>query len=173
MPDNEEFISSPDLGKGLAPESKETKEAPPAPASAEDIEDQNLPQQESALTPESQAPQPEAASPVEEEPSERKFQNALEEVLAKDLKEIYLELTPEIQPTFKEKGEAVAVSVMEMHATGKIKKPEILELIRDWLKLIPNVSTHYLEQEAKRKTDGVMLVVKDFAPSEEEDPNAI
>jgi hypothetical protein len=38
---------------------------------------------------------------------------------------------------------------------------KILALIRDWLKLIPGVNRFFLEQEAKIKTDKILLAAEE------------
>lgn len=86
----------------------------------------------------------------------------VENILATGLGEIYMNLPDARKPAFKAKGEEIAVVTQEMISTGKVKAKRILDLIRDWLKLIPGINRFFLEQEAKIKTDQLV----DYADSQ-------
>lgn len=77
----------------------------------------------------------------------------IENLLSEDLTDMYLSLPDEKKIAFRKKGEEVAVKIQEMVHTGKIKAIKILEMIRDWLQMIPGVNKFFLEQEVKIKAD--------------------
>ncbi len=76
--------------------------------------------------------------------------------LKKNLDELFLTMTPQEQMTFKKKGEETAEKVNELLKETKIKVGEILDLIKEWLKIIPGVNKFFIEQEAKIKTDRLL-----------------
>lgn len=84
----------------------------------------------------------------------------IEELLAEDLADIYLNLPDAKKAAFKQKGEEVALAIGKMIQSGKIKVKKILDLIRDWLKIIPGINKYFLEQESKIKTDNIMDYIK-------------
>lgn len=77
----------------------------------------------------------------------------IEAVLAADLTDVFLQLAPEKRLAFKEAGERVAQKISIMMQTGKVQVRRMLDLIRDWLRLVPGVNKYFLEQEAKIKAD--------------------
>ncbi len=86
------------------------------------------------------------------------LEKEVESVLEQDLKEMYSAMDPASQKEFKEKGEETTVKVMEILSSAKVNAKKIFHLIRDWLKIIPGVSKFFLEQEAKIKTDRLMIL---------------
>ncbi|MFA6130653.1 MAG: hypothetical protein WC730_00085 [Patescibacteria group bacterium] len=80
----------------------------------------------------------------------------IEEILSNDLTDIYLTLSEDRKVAFREKGEEVAVAIHDMMKTGKLKVQKVLELILEWLRLIPGINKFFLEQEAKIKTDTIV-----------------
>lgn len=80
---------------------------------------------------------------------------AIEEVLAEDLVDIYVNLPENKKPAFKKKGEEVAAAVKQMVDSGKFQAKKILDLIREWLRMIPGINKFFLEQEAKIKADKI------------------
>jgi len=83
----------------------------------------------------------------------------IEKVLEEDLGEIYNNLTPQEQKTFKMKGEEAARSIFQLiyHQT-KIRVKKIVRLIKDWLKAVPGINRFFLEQEAKIKADKIVAL---------------
>jgi len=80
----------------------------------------------------------------------------VEKVLAEGLEEIYAELAPDLKLIFKSEGEKAASEISVMLSDTKVKIKKIVELIRNWLSIIPGVNKYFLEQEAKIKTDDIM-----------------
>ena len=81
---------------------------------------------------------------------------AVEDILSDDLTDLFLRLPPEKKLAFKTAGEDAASKIKVMMDSGKVKAKKILELIRDWLRIVPGVNKFFLEQEAKIKTDKLM-----------------
>jgi hypothetical protein len=154
MPDHE-------LESNLLPETPEVGQETAAETQVE------TPEQQGSLDVEQQLEQeaPVQAPEVHEEPSVA-VQAALpkddllveiEEVLAEDLTDIYLNLPEEKRPLFREKGEKVAHQIQQMLTSGKAKAKHILSIILDWLRMIPGVNRFYLEKSAEIKTRRLIL----------------
>lgn len=81
----------------------------------------------------------------------------IEGILEEDLGEMYNNLTPQEQKSFKIKGEETsrAVFMLIYHKT-KVKVKKIIKLIKQWLKLLPGINKFFLEQEAKIKADKIV-----------------
>ena len=84
----------------------------------------------------------------------------METILANNLSDIFVQMTPAQQEAFRQKGEETAQKIKTLLDTAKAKTKKILKLIRDWLKTIPGVNKYFLEQEAKIKTDKVMEIAE-------------
>ncbi|OGY94239.1 MAG: hypothetical protein A2406_01945 [Candidatus Komeilibacteria bacterium RIFOXYC1_FULL_37_11] len=82
----------------------------------------------------------------------------IENVLAEGMEDVYLSLDAGTQKVFKTKGEDVSVKITNLLLQAKIKVKEITKLILEWLRLIPRVNKHYLEQEAKIKTEKILKI---------------
>ncbi len=80
---------------------------------------------------------------------------AIENILSDHLDELFIEMTPDQQVAFKNKGEETAQKIEVLLQQTKVKAKEVLQLIKEWLKLIPGVNKFFLEQEAKIKTDRI------------------
>ena len=91
----------------------------------------------------------------------------IEEMLSKDLTDVFLALPQEKRSAFKQAGEEAAFKIHAMMETGKVKVKRILELIRNWLRLVPGVNKYFLEQEAKIKTDELVDYYRGYSSAEE------
>ncbi len=80
----------------------------------------------------------------------------IESILSEHLDELYLSMTPQQQLVFRAKGEEAANKIHKLLKDVKIRVKEILNLIKDWLKLLPGINKFFLEQEAKIKTDRLL-----------------
>lgn len=85
----------------------------------------------------------------------------IEQMLSDDLFSVYASLPPKAQSEFKSKGEEVAGKIQNMIASAKVAAKDILALIISWLKIIPGVNAFFLEQEAKIKTDKIMVLAEE------------
>ncbi len=77
----------------------------------------------------------------------------IEDLMTKDLGEMYQRMSPEDQQKFKAKGEEVAVEIDTLLHRAKLTAKRVLHLIRSWLKLVPGINKFFLEQEAKIKAE--------------------
>lgn len=82
----------------------------------------------------------------------------IEAVLSEDLSSLYKQLPPERQAIFRTKGEQVAEKIRGLLSSAKVQAEKILALIKDWLKMLKGVNPFFLEQEAKIKTDKLLLM---------------
>lgn len=97
---------------------------------------------------------PQVAEPA---PAQKdKITQEIEGVLSEDLNDLFLALTPEKRTAFKIAGEETALKIRNMMKSGKVKAKKILDLIQEWLRIVPGVNKFFLEQEAKIKTDKLM-----------------
>lgn len=77
----------------------------------------------------------------------------IEDLMTKDLSEMYQRMSPEDQQKFKAKGEEVAQEIDSLLQRAKLTAKRVLHLIRSWLKLVPGINKFFLEQEAKIKAE--------------------
>ncbi len=94
-----------------------------------------------------------APAPVSDPMTEK-----IESILAEDLTDLYLKMTPSQQLVFKQKGEETATRIRQLLGQAKVNAKKIFSLLREWLKLIPGVNRFFLEQEAKIKTDKLLFL---------------
>lgn len=95
----------------------------------------------------------------------------VEAVLSEGLEELYKQLAPNERAAFKKKGEETAKTVRELLLEAKVNVKKVFDAIRDWLKLLSDrANKFYLEQEAKIKTDKLLLLA---AAEKRERENAV
>lgn len=82
---------------------------------------------------------------------------SVEDILAEGLMDLYATFPEDRKATFRQKGEEVARKIRDLIVKGKHKALEVLRLIRMWLHTIPGVNSFFLEQEAKIKTDRILM----------------
>lgn len=82
----------------------------------------------------------------------------VERILEKNMADIYQSLPDNVKPVFKKKGEQTALAITEMVKRTVVKMNEVMQMIVDWLKIIPGVNRFYLEQEAKIKSDHIVAL---------------
>lgn len=92
--------------------------------------------------------------------SDYERQKHIDKILAEGLNDVFLTMKPSEQQKFKEEGEKTVKKINELLTHAKVKLNKIINLIRRWLKLIPKVNRHFLEQEAKIKADRIMKLKK-------------
>ncbi|MFA6098700.1 MAG: hypothetical protein WCV50_02915 [Patescibacteria group bacterium] len=80
----------------------------------------------------------------------------IETILSDHLDNIFLQMDPQQQMEFSRKGEETAGKLEVIIQQTKIKVKEILNLIRDWLRLVPGINKFFLEQEVKIKADRII-----------------
>lgn len=89
------------------------------------------------------------------------FLAQIENILSENIGEIYLQLPEDKREAFKLKGEEIASKIQIMVKGAKIKVHQILNLVSDWLQMIPGVNVYFLRQEAKIKLDKIMDYVEE------------
>ena len=103
------------------------------------------------------APATPVSTPVQVTPQKDPLTKLIESVLEEDMTDLYLSMTPQTQQLFKAKGEETLSKIRVLLTKTKVNAKKIFQLIREWLKLIPGVNRFFLEQEAKIKTDKILL----------------
>jgi hypothetical protein len=87
---------------------------------------------------------------------------AIDNILAAGLNEVFLKMTPSEQKEFKAAGEETVKKINKLFDKAKVSVSKVISLIRKWLKLIPRVNKFFLEQEAKIKADKIMKLKNKF-----------
>lgn len=87
-------------------------------------------------------------------------QKQIDQILSEGLDEVFLRLSQDDQARFKEEGEKTVLKISELLSQTKVKIKKIINLIKNWLKIIPKVNRHFLEQEAKIKADKIIKLKK-------------
>lgn len=82
----------------------------------------------------------------------------VEAILEDDLADLYSSLDPKKQQEFKTVGEKTANKIINLIHTAKATFRKVFSLIFKWLKIIPGVNRHFLEQEAKLKADRILEI---------------
>ncbi len=82
----------------------------------------------------------------------------IEKIMSEDLLEAYQKLSPIARQEFKIRGEEAASKIQELLQSTHVKVKKIFRLIIEWLKLLPGVNRFFLEQEAKIKTDKILML---------------
>lgn len=82
----------------------------------------------------------------------------VQSILQEGLAPLYATLPPDAKLRFQTKGLEVSTSITDMVKHLKVNTKKVLLLIRDWLLTIPSVNKFFLEQEAKIKTDKIVIL---------------
>lgn len=110
-------------------------------------------EQSAPLSPPSAVP---SAPPPAAPPDRDEALMMVEGILSENIGEIYRQLSEARQRAFRKKGEEAAIKIKGLLKQAKIIVHEVLALIREWLKMLPQISSYFLEQEAKIKTDKIL-----------------
>lgn len=84
------------------------------------------------------------------------LQQDIENILAEDMKELYLSLSPQQKMRFKQEGEKTAAKIEILLKSVRVKISEIIKLIRAWLMILTGMNKFYLEKEVKIKTEQIL-----------------
>lgn len=87
---------------------------------------------------------------------QKKQSEAIDNILADGLDELFLKMKPEEQKAFKKKGEETVKKISLLLNQAKIKMDKLVSLIRHWLLMIKGINKFFLEQEVKIKTDKIL-----------------
>jgi hypothetical protein len=88
----------------------------------------------------------------------------VEKILEEGLAEHWKTMPEALKPMFKQKGEQVAKAIsqmikqsitndLEMKGAKELDVADVMELVLEWLRMLPRTNKYWLEQEAKIKTD--------------------
>lgn len=143
------FEVSPELPKPVHVE-RRLEQAAERPYSGRE----QAPEQPLVSAPVTPTPQPISPEPVE--PGATGLVHDVENILSEGLEETYRRLDPATQARFKQTGETTAGAIAGLLSEARIQVRKILDLLIGWLRIIPGVNQHFLEQEAKIKADKLM-----------------
>lgn len=118
------------------------------PSEAERVKPESTVAPPSVVTPIQTATQPTATTP--------ELIENVETILSEGLEDAYRMMDPAMQTQFKQAGEVTARSITSMLQSTKIQAKKIIELIFNWLKIIPGINRFFIEQEAKIKADRIL-----------------
>ena len=88
----------------------------------------------------------------------RQREQAIENILADGMDQVFLKMTPREQAEFKLEGEKAATKINQLLDKAKVGVGKVINIILRWLGLIPNANKFYLEQEAKIKADKILKI---------------
>lgn len=94
-----------------------------------------------------------AATPVKSETYRQ-----IERILEDDLFQAYQAMDEPTRRRFREEGEKTTSKIEQLLAATKLQVKKVLDLIKNWLKIIPRINKHFLTQEAKIKTDRIIAL---------------
>lgn len=80
----------------------------------------------------------------------------IEKIMEDGLAEMYVQMTPEKQREFRQVGEQTARQINQLLGATKVQIGKIIDLIKNWLKIIPGINRFFIEQEAKIKSDELL-----------------
>lgn len=156
----EDVLKSPDSQPELperVEQAQEQKEGMEIREEEPEIEDES---DDETLPPPAEPVTTPVIAPVPAPPKD-KLEKEIESILEEDLTEMYLSMPAELQLEFKQKGEETVSKIRVMVSKTRVNAKKIFGLIKDWLKIIPGVNRFFLEQEAKIKTDKILLVTEE------------
>lgn len=80
----------------------------------------------------------------------------IESILSDGLGETYTKLPPDTKVAFKRSGEEAARRIAVLLDKTRLSVRKIIAIIRDWLRILPGVNRHFINQEAKIRTDRLL-----------------
>jgi len=92
--------------------------------------------------------------------SRESVEKDVEGILSKDLDNVFLSMDAGTQQEFKNKGEETTKAIVVLLESTKTKVKKIINLIVNWLRIIPGVNKYYIEKEAKIKAEEIMIKYK-------------
>ncbi len=84
----------------------------------------------------------------------------IESILSEGMEESYQSLPDDLKKDFKQKGEETASKIEEIVNQARIMVHKIVDLIKNWLMIIPGVNKFFLEQETKIKTGKILMLAE-------------
>mgnify|MGYP000019879445 CR=1 FL=1 len=145
---------SPDSEPGSPEEKRErTQEQAPEVEKGEDKEKIEKEQRESSALEEKKEVSPSAETLPQEQSKERVKE--VEKVLEEDLEEVYTELGDKAKAELKSSGEELTQDINTMLERRNLDPNKLHKRIKKWLSQL-NTNKHFLDQEAKKKTDKIL-----------------
>jgi len=147
--ENQEIIE--DLG---------AKQEKPVQSAEQDLEKQK---EESRLTENARKAASKAKTKKEDSKPTAKSENQIEieKIMSHGLEDLYKNLPENRQIEFKQKGEENAKKIEILMSGVKVQVKKIVDLLRNWLKMLPGVNKYFLEQESKLKATKLLDYKKD------------
>lgn len=142
-----------------APEARPPKEVKPEIEEKKEIPTKREKEKVVEKKPPVEAEKPPAAPPPSKKPpapAKSKTLQSIENIMEEDVAEVYHKMSPKKQEEFKKKGEETASKIEKIIKGAKVKAKKIMDLIVDWLKIIPGVNKYFLRKEAKIKTEKIL-----------------
>jgi len=108
--------------------------------------------------------QPSSSAPISKTPfilkGKSEVLKEIESILSEGMEESYQSLPDDLKKDFKQKGEEAASKIEEIVNQAKIMVHKIVDLIKNWLMIIPGVNKFFLEQETKIKTGKILMLAE-------------
>jgi len=101
-----------------------------------------------------------SGSTVKISDSDQELMKKIDGILSEGLTDVFLNMDASKQKLFKEEGEKTVLKIKEVLSHTRFKVKKVIELIKNWLKIIPGVNRYFLEQEAKIKADKIIKLKK-------------
>jgi len=92
--------------------------------------------------------------------TEEEIKKEIENILSENLDDIYLGLPVNLKEQFRKKGDETVSEIKKIISKTRIVVHKILNLIKNWLKIIPGINKFFLEQEAKIKTAKILSLAE-------------
>ncbi|MEI7741204.1 MAG: hypothetical protein WCJ29_01740 [bacterium] len=87
------------------------------------------------------------------------LERKIDKILEADLKDLYKELPDNVKPEFKHRAEHASSVIKDLIESAKATAIKIVDVLREWLRIIPVSSAIFVEQIIKIKTDQLMALV--------------
>lgn len=84
----------------------------------------------------------------------------IETLLSQGMENAFLSMDTATQAQFKIKGEETSKKIASLMHQTKVKVKQVIDLILDWLNIIPRVNKFYIEQESKIKAEAILKMYK-------------
>lgn len=103
-----------------------------------------------------QVPVQAPSAPMQRDHIETQLHREIEKVLQEDMVPLFLELNEEQRRQFRSRGEIAASKIEGLLRTAGDVLREIVNVIREWLALLPGVNRFFIEREAKIKAEKII-----------------
>jgi hypothetical protein len=87
---------------------------------------------------------------------------AIENIMAEGMDQVFLKMNPAQQKKFKNEGEKTAKKISKLMMKAKVSAEKVVLLIRRWLSMVPRINRFFLEQEVKIKADKILKIKKNL-----------